>query len=271
MDILDINNLNRQDIKGALIGMLLGDACIDYGKYLKIEHIDKVFDYVQWKAQIINNNLCYASCYLYTYKNGKKTTQKNYRVAKSCSKAHPLISKISERFYYQGRRTIDSHLIKCLNPIGLAIWYMDDGCLKYKCKNKQLRETSLKSWEVVLATHAFNRAEHDVLVNILYKQFGLIFRVQKQNNFFYLALSAKSQDLFWLMVAPYIVQVESMCYKLPPVVLRQYRAEPIREGVETMHQPPFEHKHKGEDIVRPVWKHTESGRNDQIIDCINLE
>ncbi len=268
MAVVDINNLSRTEIKSAIIGMVLGDSHLELNgrkinPIIRTEHKESVKEYTDWKAQILNN-LCETKSTLYHYKNGKGFVKEAYTVSKLVSKSHPLFKKIWLRFYYQNRRTIDKHLINSLTPLGISIWYMDDGSLKYKCKNKELKETSLKSWEVVLATHCFSKVEQEALANLLYKKYGIIFKLQKQNQYWFLALTAKSQSKFWDIVAPYVSQINCMHYKLPPTILRQYRAEPVKEGVETMYQPPVE---QGEDIGRStcINEDVELDRNDQAL------
>jgi len=235
-----IDNLTEQEIKGAVVGMTLGDCHLEFNKgatLLRMEHKGDKLDYVAWKAKILEN-LVTVRYGMHHYDNGKGFVQGPYDTAGLCTKHHPLLEKVRLRTYYQGRKTVDPYLIRCLNPLGLAIWFMDDGSLKYKHSNMILRETSLKSWEVVFATHCFSQAENIVLAKTMYRHMGLIMRLQRQNQYWFLALAAKSQILFWSLVAPYMVQVGSMHYKLPPAILGQYRAVAVKPGVETMYQPP---------------------------------
>ena len=34
--------------------------------------------------------------------------------------------------FHDGRKTVTEHVMKCLTPLGLALWYMDDGTLAGK-------------------------------------------------------------------------------------------------------------------------------------------
>jgi recombination protein RecA len=217
---------------------------------LYIEHEAPKEDYLAWKASILAG-FCRTKYKKYHHPDGKGFVTEPYDTVKMRSGPHPLYGSLWKRFYYDSRKTFDEHLIDSLSPLGLAIWFMDDGSLAYKGRTKtaEKKQIAAKCWQVTFATHCFSKVENEALCRLLHKKFGLVLTVQKQNSYWYIALSAKSQQLFWSLVAPYIAQVPSMHYKLPPVIFGQYRAEPVREGVETMYQPPVEES-QAEDIVR---------------------
>jgi len=226
--------MNRKELKGAIIGMALGDAHLEAsGKNtasVLIEHKADSTDLMDFKCDILNQ-VCKTTYSKYNYPNGKGYVSGSYDVLRLRAKAHPLFGKLRHRLYFEGRRTVDRHLVNSLSPLGLAIWYMDDGSLKWKGRSDKSRDTSAKCWEVVFATHAYSLVENEALAACLHDRFNLSFSIQRQNQYWYLNLRAKSQEEFWNLAAPYVCMVDSMHYKLPPTILRQYRAEPdTREG-----------------------------------------
>ncbi|MEM7827801.1 MAG: hypothetical protein QW561_00520, partial [Candidatus Aenigmatarchaeota archaeon] len=131
---------SRKEFKGAVIGTLLGDSCLSSPSEgncrLTFAHVDQ--EYSLFKAGLFK---WLTNVTLYTDKEG---------LLRVYTARHPFYTKLSRWIYYDGRKTVTAHAMKSLTPLGLALWYMDDGDMH---KDKM---------DVKLWTNSFNEAEHMV-------------------------------------------------------------------------------------------------------------
>lgn len=116
--------------KSVIIGTILGDGCLRIGKgrknaLLEINHSFKSKDYVDWKYQVLKNLV----------KSEPKARKGNgNRIAyRFCTKQLPELTKIKNDFYENNVKIIPTNLK--LDPISLAVWYMDDGS---KCRKSDI-------------------------------------------------------------------------------------------------------------------------------------
>jgi len=121
-------NLNRNEIRSAIIGMVLGDGCISLRPERKeanfqMSHCEKQYDYLIWKQKILNKIT--SSTIQNTSKNMNGKIFKGFHLG---TKQHPMFTKLYKRFYHNGVKVVDEYLVKHITPLAFAIWYMDDGC-----------------------------------------------------------------------------------------------------------------------------------------------
>lgn len=192
------------ELQQILIGSLLGDGSFVYGSgrckncFLSIGHSEKQLEYLRYKVGIISKygftNKIYKYSYSNTrYKRGNLTTY-YYK-----TNLHPIFTQIRNHSYdSNGIKRINQEFVSDIDPLGLAIWYMDDG---YVTKNS-----------CILSTCSFTLEEQRVLVDILLKKFNLHFNIGKHDNSMY--LQAKDFPLFVKIISPYIISC--MQYKLIP-------------------------------------------------------
>src|SRR5258708_9904253 len=118
---------NKHDINGALIGMLLGDACIanpNSNPYLTVEHGSKQIPYLLWKKDLFRSFL------------GGSVYPKDKNGLTWQSEHTPKLRYLYQDFYkfpYVGaarrEKKVDIHLLNRLTLLGLALWICDDGSL----------------------------------------------------------------------------------------------------------------------------------------------
>ena len=118
---------------------------------------------------------------------------------------HPYFTKIRERLYINGYKSISSHYLKMMDAEALAIMYMCDGSVrKYKTKNP--------SYDVTLNLKRLSEGDTLLLKHYLKLKFDLEFNLQHQNQYFYLRLRCKDVQKFMDIITPHIVP--SFNYKL---------------------------------------------------------
>ncbi len=193
-----VTTMNDEEIRGAVIGMILGDGHINLSQRSTNGHIDfahgvKQRDYAVWKASILENLTSVRIT------DGisriKKINNKEYPHVRVLTKTHPLYTHLWKRFYHNGRKTIDEFLMNQLTPLGLAIWYQDDGTLENR--EKFLTPTLQTNW--------FNVLENRLMSKCLADKFHIEFRVHKLNaKYLKLTLRRKDRENFFDIARPYI-------------------------------------------------------------------
>lgn len=186
-----------EEERDVIIGSLLGDGSIKntatrlyYSCYFREGHMLKQEKYLVYKAEILkrfnarlrlNKNKDYLSVFLET-------------------SVHPLFTELHRRWYLNGRKVFREENVKGVGPLGLAIWYQDDG--------------SIWDGHPSIATCNFNFGEHQRIVSWLEDSFDLIPHIHKAgSNHFRLWFSNRDKDRFFNLVRDKIHQ--DIRYKLP--------------------------------------------------------
>jgi len=195
--------MNDEELRSAIVGMVLGDGHLNLSGRSQNAHMDFAHsiqqkDYAVWKSELL------ADLTSVRVTEGVITVKgKEYNKVRVLSKVHPVYTRLWNRFYHNGRKTIDHFLMNCLTPLGLAIWYMDDGHLKD-------HEDFLTP---VLETNCFNVAEHEIMTKALADKFHLEFRANHLNaKYLMLRLRRKDREKFFDIIREYIHP--SMEYKI---------------------------------------------------------
>ena len=144
--------------KSLLVALLIGDGTISSNYVFKLSHSTLQREYLEWKVGLLNK---------YGIKNNgvKEYISKcGYNTGKSVLYSQmsliPTI-KALRRSVYTPKKTITRKLLEWLNPLGLAIWYMDDG---YVTKNS-----------CIFSSCSFTIEEQEILSKVLLEKFNLHF------------------------------------------------------------------------------------------------
>lgn len=116
------------------------------------------------------------------------------------------------RIYRDGVRTVSEDVLDALGPVGLAWWFMDDGCKQKgsKTKNTGVRGGRLYAPDsVVIATQSFSRDEVDLTVRWFCRRYGPTSAGKDR----VLRLSRSASVAFTEDVAPYVFPAQR--YKFP--------------------------------------------------------
>ena len=204
---------NKLELKGAIIGMLLGDACIptlsNNGKTHRLTMKTKSAhrEYFLFKKDILEN-VCSLKTYLEEPNDrfGKVTYSDRLSTL-----SNPMYSHLRDHMYHDGRRTVDEHVMKCLTPLGLALWYQDDGAYA----------KGSGYGDVILCTDAYSKTECELMARELQKKFNMQWRVYRRSRknkegdksyFYRLYLRKKDHEDFFNLIKPFVV--DCMKYKL---------------------------------------------------------
>ena len=179
--------------KSVIIGSLLGDGYVRIipGRkeaFLEVNHSIKAKEYVDWKYSVLKE-LCKSPPQ--TRKSGENRTA--YRFF---TRQHPEITDLLKKFYLNGKKIVPSDLE--LNPMILAVWFMDDG-------------SKSRKFDVYLNTQQLSLSSQKILLNLLRKM-GLRARLNKDKKYYRIRFFKESVSKLNQIIAPHIVP--SMKYKL---------------------------------------------------------
>lgn len=135
--------------------------------------------------------------------------------------------------YHNGRRTIDEYCMKILTPLGLLIWYLDDGSLTKDKRGKS------KGLEMRIHSNAYTEAENKMIMKMLNDKFGLRFNLYqnfkkaRMKRYFGLRLKAIDRLKFYdeIIKPNYQYIPDDMKYKIPK-----------RETIVALMENPQNHK-----------------------------
>lgn len=158
-----------------LAGSILGDAFLQKtgarNARLRFEHGAKQKEYLLWKAQAFPRLFQGRPTHLARV---HPATGATYEYWRAQSNATPELGKWQSIFYPQGKKQIPATLAEFfIEPLALAVWYMDDGYYYPKDKNSFLYLGRVSREEAAYAREA------------LVQNFGLSPRVydKKQKGF----------------------------------------------------------------------------------------
>lgn len=196
-----------ENVQQILIGSLLGDGCIRLGKrdrnarFCEV-HSLKQSDYLRWKAEIFIKHFGgsvtpYPPHSHYLSKNdGSQIKVKGTGGFALHTRTSPVLTEFYYRWYPNGKKIIPEEDIEKLSPLGLAVWYQDDGCYDYNRHSCEMAINDFKGQEPTIQKFFKDR-------------FGLSPRFTTEPR---LRFSSKDSDKFLRLIVDYVHP--SMIYKL---------------------------------------------------------
>lgn len=192
--------------KSIIIGTLLGDGYIYKDRfgfhYLEVKHSDAQKDYVFWMHKKLK-----------PFSSGLEPKQRrdNYQWRFTTKSNNDLV-ELRNLFYPEGIKIVPKNIPKLLiDPLSLAVWYMDDGSLDFRPKSH---------FAFSLKTNAFKLKECRLLSKVLKENFGLETSVQypicRGKRYPQIYIGKQGRDKFIKLIDQYIIPCFQ--YKLP-----QYR------------------------------------------------
>lgn len=189
------------EFKQILIGSYLGDGCFtkieDLGinSRFSIAHSIKQKAYFKLKWDYFNEHklagkIAENRVFSDRYKEGY------YDEIRFKSKTHPIFTEIREKGYSETKKKLNIELVKDINNLGLAIWYMDDGAVNLSSCN--------------IACDKFTELEKYMLRDLISEKFKIELNVTAST----LYVPQKQFSEFKELVKPFVI--ESMLYKLEP-------------------------------------------------------
>ena len=183
-----------EEQKSILIGTLLGDGTMRKKKnaHLEINHCYAQKVLVDW---------------IFTKFSSLVTTPPKWRKGNGTREAYrfatqklPILTPFYNQFYRNGKKVIPNDLK--LDPLSLAVWFMDDGSKTYS--------------SIYLNTQQFNLDEQMRLIDILKNQFGIEATPNKDKIYYRIRIRTQSVKKFIQLVEPFVLK--EFRYKIPSVM-----------------------------------------------------
>ena len=192
--------------QSVLKGSLLGDGYLRRisgrkNAFLEINHSFKQRAYVDWKYSILEN--ISGSRPKARKGNGKRVAYRFY------TRQMPEMTELVHHWYGDRGKCVPKDLK--LDPVTLAIWFMDDGSL---CGNA----------DVYLNTQQFDSMSQEILLNSLL-ELGLHARLNRDKQYHRIRFLKQSLPRLAEMIGPYVIP--SMKYKLGYDPVETTRRSPV--------------------------------------------
>ena len=184
-----------------LVGLLLGDGHLesvtrDQTYRLKVEHSLKQKEYVDWLYERFKDLI----------RNKPYLKEKTVHEKKFSSYGFTTHSSGEFRFYaqqfYDGRKKRIPRLFeKLIDPLALAIWFMDDGSFK-----------SSHHKTYIIHAVGYTKSDLESVQKILVKKFGIKVALHKQYDRWRIYFLSETANKFRKLIEPHMIP--SMKYKL---------------------------------------------------------
>jgi hypothetical protein len=129
-----------------------------------------------------------------------RRTRKTYRSLRFYTKA--VLKDFRNSFYQDRRKIVPRNLGDILDPLAVAVWFMDDGGRGARTPR-----------ELVFNTSCFSADEQVFLAKVLLDSFRVVASIHKHGKGFQIYIKAESFSRFSELVSPYLIA--SLRYKLP--------------------------------------------------------
>ncbi len=201
-----------------VLGGLMGDGALSpaangLAARLRWGHGKKQAAYGDWKASMLGNlTVCRTT-------NAKGAVFHDFQPMAELAELRRVV------YMGNGKKTITNDHLKALTPLGLAVWFMDDGTFTVRSKGLQAR-TQDGSGRVEICVEAFTEGSQQRVVDYLRDTWGLDVRLRHagQRNVAVLTFPTAASARFLKLVAPYIHP--SMDYKLLPHLRGRFAVQP---------------------------------------------
>jgi hypothetical protein len=185
--------------------MVAGDAQIRQQKgcrsaSLRIVHSLKQREYLEYKRDILQNLFKSWEIPIRSFNNS------GYPGVRLETRNHPRLRTIYKWFYKDGKKVVSRRTLDYLTPLGIAIWYMDDGSLSFK-----RREGKVHGREVHLNTYC-SLEEAKVIQSYFQEVCGVSWTIVPNKGWFRLRMGTAEAKRLFNIIEPYMVP--RMRYKI---------------------------------------------------------
>ena len=184
-----------------LVGLMLGDGHLETQNNgntyrLKVEQSANKKNYVSWLYECFKNFVLTKPQAKEKTRNGIKTKNIWFSTI-----SHATFRFYAQQFYQNGKKIVPLMIGKLLTPLGIAVWFMDDGSIKSK-----------KHKAKIINTQCFAKDEIMLLIKALENKFCVKTKIRRQKDGDQIYILSASVEKFKQLVGKHIL--ESMKYKL---------------------------------------------------------
>lgn len=200
----------NKDSRNLIIGLLLGDGTISNNNVFKLSHGHKQKEYLEWKINLLNEHGI--------KNNGLKEYistcgyNVNSTVYYSQLSIIPFIKVLRKIIYKPVKNYANRKLLNRLNSLGLAIWYMDDGCINIRKTGDKIH-----GFYIRISTCLY-KEQNQVIIDYFKEVWDISFYQFKEGrpgkNTYSLCCGTQEGVKFIELIKPYVESCPSMLYKI---------------------------------------------------------
>lgn len=190
---------------GIIIGMLLGDSSVDKTGRFTTTHCLQQEEYLNFKAELLQSFFIVRKGRIKIKKTEKAEAYEQVVLRLSITPYTKLIRKI----IYTPKKTFTMKLLKKLTPLGIAIWYMDDGSLVFQ---KDKKTGMLESRKGYLNTQGYTIEENELMKQYFKETFNIECKIHKDDTNCRLYFNSTELKKLIKIINPFII--DSMKYKI---------------------------------------------------------
>lgn len=204
--------------------MVLGDGCVSKVGQFQFQHGECQLEYLKWKLKLLNENGIRTSAVTISRNTGYGSNKNKCVARTQITTFTRLLRKI---LYTPTKQISNIKLLNRLDPLGLAIWYMDDGNISYK-KYKD----SVRGFYITISTYT-SKEETQKLIEYFKDKWDINFYMHKNKGKYCLQCSTKEGIKFVNIIRPHVLKCPSMVYKIQYDLSQRIRSLGTLDKVET--------------------------------------
>ena len=191
----------NQSQRSILVGLLLGDGHVetvtrDRTYRLKVEYSLKQKEYVDWLSEQWKDFVRDEP-----YQREKTLQGKRFSSYGFTTRSSGEFRFYAQQFYDGRKKIIPKLFAKLIDPLALAIWFMDDGSFK-----------SIHHKTYIIHAIGYAKSELEIVQKVLDKKFGIKITLHRQYDRWRIYFLSETADKFKNLIQPFMVP--SMLYKL---------------------------------------------------------
>ncbi|MBI5644780.1 hypothetical protein HY970_01650 [Candidatus Kaiserbacteria bacterium] len=188
--------------RAIIVGLLLGDGHLETQNNtrtyrLKVEHGSAQSDYVHWLFQELREWIPSDKPYVKVRKDGVQNVG-------FTTYSHGVLRFYGQQFYEGKRKRMPKIIGKMIEPISVAVWFMDDGSRK-----------SARHLCYIIHTLGFSKTDLEFAQNALRSRFGIhTIQHRQKGKYWRLYIPSDSARQFESLIEEYIRPIASLKHKL---------------------------------------------------------
>lgn len=189
--------------KQIILGGLLGDSYYNKQRNsIVFSHSDKQIKYLMWKYSFFNQNVL-SKVYKRNYNEGY--VGYTFDLVNRKNQYQDFFGFIQKHLYKNNRKKISLKYLNQLNDLGLAIWWLDDGCLSIHKGNRYGK----------LCTHCFNYEENILIKKYFKDKWNIEVDVKiEKNKYYFIRFNVKALKQLISIIYKYVCEIPDMIYKI---------------------------------------------------------
>lgn len=194
------DSLSKQE-QSLLVGGLLGDARLESRSKagtarLRIHHAESQKEYVFWKYRLLQSRVAgppWKTAWI-DRRNGETYVSWFFH-----TRTLTQFTPFWKLFYPRGKKQLPETIWSYLDPMALAVWFMDDGCFQEDC--------------IILNTQSFTREEHVSLQRYFLQRYGIATGIQRDRRNVRLRFGRNQKERIMEIIQPFLLPL--FCKTIP--------------------------------------------------------